>query len=69
MSGKNTAVLNNVKARMQALRDELDNLKDSYDLKCKECEQLTEEKNQVKMTEMLKLLIDRKFWFLFLCQG
>ena len=51
MSGKNTAVLNNVKARMQALRDELDNLKDSYDLKCKECEQLTEEKNQVKIDD------------------
>lgn len=47
MTSKNTAVLNNVKARMQNLKDELDNLRDSYDLKCKECETLVEEKNQV----------------------
>lgn len=40
-------VLSSVKARMQSLRDELDNLRDDYDLKCKECERLGDEKNQV----------------------
>jgi len=40
-------VLASVKGRMQALRDELDTVKDNYDLKCRECEALIEEKNQV----------------------
>lgn len=47
MSTDRGVVLSSVKARMQALRDELDNTKDAYDAKCKECEALVEEKNQV----------------------
>lgn len=47
MSNDRGVVLASVKNRMQALRDELDNVKDSYDAKCKECEALVEEKNQV----------------------
>lgn len=49
MSSDRGVVLASVKGRMQALRDELDNLKDQYDLKCKECEALIDEKGQVCM--------------------
>lgn len=47
MAGKG-AVLSSLKGKMQSLRDELDGVKDQYDQKCKECETLNEEKNQVQ---------------------
>lgn len=46
-------VLEGVKGRMQSLRDELDNLKDDYDRKCKECIALVDEKNQVNLVEFI----------------
>ena len=45
--GGKGAVLASLKGKMQSLRDELDGVKDQYDLKCKECENLNSEKNQV----------------------
>jgi len=49
MNAGKGAVLASLKGKMQALRDELDKVKDDYDQKCKECETLNEEKNQVDL--------------------
>lgn len=40
-------MLASLKGKMQSLRDELDGVKDNFDQKCKECETLNGEKNEV----------------------
>lgn len=46
-TGGKGAALASLKTKLQSLRDELDKTKDEYDQKCKECEGLDGEKNQV----------------------
>lgn len=65
MSSDRGVVLSSVKARMQAVRDELDNLKDAYEHKCKECEVLLEEKNQVTHSLPVNSFTDKLSYFGF----
>lgn len=44
------AILAGLKNKMSTLKDELDNLQDAYDQKCKECETLKEERDQVSVS-------------------
>jgi len=46
-AGGKGVVLGSLKVKMQGLRDELEELQDRYEEKCKECENLKSEKNQV----------------------
>lgn len=47
MNGGKGAILASLKSKMQSLRDELDGVRDQLGEKCKECENLHVEKNQV----------------------
>lgn len=53
MNGGKGAVLASLKGKMQSLRDELDGVKDNYDQKCKECEKLIGEKNEVDILHII----------------
>lgn len=66
MGGKG-AVLSSLKGKMQALRDELDGVRDEYDQKCKECEALKADKNQVGFVFTLLTCIHASYVVTWIC--